>query len=94
MDTSEVKTNPKQEADNSAGLLHSDQRSTTASSEQDRLAAGISTIGLQARKFSLEQQKGIPSAGSAGGTLIQYSTLHAAVRLWLARAVMFWESGH
>jgi hypothetical protein len=36
-----VKTNPKQEAYNSAGLLQSDQRSTTASSEEDRLAAGI-----------------------------------------------------
>jgi hypothetical protein len=87
MDTNEVKTNLKQEADNSAGLLQSDQRSTTAPSEEDRLAAGISTIGLQARKLSRAQQKGIPSAGSAEGTLIQYSTLYAAARLWLASAM-------
>jgi hypothetical protein len=83
-----VKTNPKQEADNSAGLLQSDQRSTTASSKEERLAAGISTIGLQARKLSGAQRKGIPSTGSAGGTLIQYSTVYA-VRLWLASAIMF-----
>jgi hypothetical protein len=57
MDTSEVKINPKQEADNSAGLLQSDQRSTTASSEEDRLDAGISTIGLQARRLSGVQWK-------------------------------------
>jgi hypothetical protein len=52
MDTSEVKINPNQEEDNYAGLLESDQRSTTASSEEDSLAAGISTNGLQARKLS------------------------------------------
>jgi hypothetical protein len=52
MDTSEVKINPKQEADNSAGLLQLDQRSITASLEEDRLAAGIFEIGLQARKLS------------------------------------------
>jgi hypothetical protein len=57
MDTSEVKTNPKQEADNSAGLLQLDQRSTTASSEEDRLAAGISMIGLQTWKLSGAQRK-------------------------------------
>jgi hypothetical protein len=57
MDTSEVKTNPKKEADNSAGLLQLDQRSTTASLEEDRLAARISTIGLQARKLSGAQRK-------------------------------------
>jgi hypothetical protein len=57
MDTSEVKTNPKKEADNSAGLLRIDQRSITASLEEDRLAAGISTIGLQARKLSGAQQE-------------------------------------
>jgi hypothetical protein len=57
MDTCEVKTNPKQEADNSAGLLQLDQRSTTSSSEEDRLAAGISTIDLQARKLSGAQRK-------------------------------------
>jgi hypothetical protein len=38
-------------------LLQLDQRSTTASSEEDRLAAGISTIGLQARKHSGAQRK-------------------------------------
>jgi hypothetical protein len=59
MDTSEVKTNPKQ-ADNSAGLLQLEQRSTAASSEADRGAAGISTIGLQARKLSGAQQKKNP----------------------------------
>jgi hypothetical protein len=53
MDTSKVKTDFEQEADNSAGLLQLDQRSTTASSEEDRLAAGISTIGLLARKLSV-----------------------------------------
>jgi hypothetical protein len=57
MDTTEVKTNSKEEADNSAGLLQLDQRSTTASSEEDRLAAGTSTIGLQARKLSGAQRK-------------------------------------
>jgi ubiquinone biosynthesis protein Coq4 len=50
MDTSKVKTDFKQEA--AAGLFQSDQRSTTASSEEDRLAAGIFMIGLQARKLS------------------------------------------
>jgi hypothetical protein len=85
----QVKTNPKEEAENSAGLLQSDQRSTTASLEEDRLAAGISTIGLQARKLSGAQRKGILSVGSAEGTLIQYSTLYAAVRLWLASTLMF-----
>jgi hypothetical protein len=55
MDTSKVKTDSKQEAE--AGLLQLDQRSTTASSEEDRLAAGISTIGLQARKLSGAQRK-------------------------------------
>jgi hypothetical protein len=89
MDTSEVKTNLKQEADNSAGFLQSDQRSTAASSQEDRLAAGISTVGLQARKLSRAQRKGISSAGSAEGTLIQYSTRYAAARLWLASAIMF-----
>jgi hypothetical protein len=55
MDTSKVKTNPKQEADNSAGLLQLDQMS--ASSEEDRLAAGISMTDLQARKLSGTQRK-------------------------------------
>jgi hypothetical protein len=55
MDTSKVKTDSKQEAE--AGLLQLDQRPTTASSEEDRLAAGISTIGLQARKLSGAQRK-------------------------------------
>jgi hypothetical protein len=55
MDISEVKSDFKQEA--AAGLLQPDQRSTTASSEEDRLAAGISTIGLQARKLSGVQRK-------------------------------------
>jgi hypothetical protein len=50
MDTSKVKTDSNQEA--TAGLLQLDQRSPTASSEEDRLAAGISMIGLQARKLS------------------------------------------
>jgi hypothetical protein len=103
MDTSEVKTNPKQEADNSAGLLQLDQRSTAASSEEDRLAAGISRIGLQARKLSRAQWKkltrerkmrwvclqGIPPAEPAGGTMKQYSTLYAVARLSLASAIMF-----
>jgi hypothetical protein len=56
VDTREVKTNPKQEADNSASLLQLNHR-TTASSEEDRLAAGIPTIGLQARKLSGAQRK-------------------------------------
>jgi hypothetical protein len=55
MDTSKVKTDSKQEAE--TGLLQLDQRSTTASSEEDSLAAGISTIGLQARKLFGAQQK-------------------------------------
>jgi hypothetical protein len=55
MDTSKVKSDIEQEA--AAGLLQPDQRSTTASSEEDRLAAGISTIGLQARKLSGAQRK-------------------------------------
>jgi hypothetical protein len=79
MGTSEVKTNPKQEADNSAGLLQLDQRSTTASSEEDRLAAGISMIGLRVRKLSRAQRKKTK----------QYSTLYAVARLWLASATMF-----
>jgi hypothetical protein len=57
MHMSELKTNPKQEADNSAGLLQLDQRSTTASSEENGLAAGNCTIGLQVRKLSGAQQK-------------------------------------
>jgi hypothetical protein len=44
MDTSKVKTDSKQEA--VAGLLQLDQRSSTASLEEDRLAPGISMIGL------------------------------------------------
>jgi hypothetical protein len=36
-----------------------------------------------------EQRKGIPLAGSAGGTLILYNTLYAAKRLWLASAIRF-----
>jgi hypothetical protein len=56
MDTYKVKSDFEQEA--AAGLLQPDQRSTTASSsEEDRLAAGISTIGLQARKLSGAQRK-------------------------------------
>jgi hypothetical protein len=55
MDTSNVKTDSKQEAE--AGLLQLNQRSTTASSDEDRLAAGISTVGLQARKLSGAQRK-------------------------------------
>jgi hypothetical protein len=55
MDTSKVKIDSKQEAE--AGLLQLDQRSTTAPSEEDRLAAGISTIGLQARKLFGGQRK-------------------------------------
>jgi hypothetical protein len=57
MDTSKVETDIEEEA--AAGLLKPDQRSTTASSEEDRLAAGISTIGLQARKLSGAQRKKI-----------------------------------
>jgi hypothetical protein len=57
MAASEGKTNPKQEADISAILLQSDQRSNTASSEEGRLAAGISTIGLQAWNLSGTQRK-------------------------------------
>jgi hypothetical protein len=55
MDTSKVKTDSKQET--VAGLLQLDQRSTIASSEEDRLTARISMIGLQARKLSGAQQK-------------------------------------
>jgi hypothetical protein len=55
MATSKVETAIEQEA--KPGLLEPDQMSTTASSEEDRLAAGISTIGLQARKLSGAQRK-------------------------------------
>jgi hypothetical protein len=51
MDTSKVESDIEQEV--AAGLLQPDQRS----SEEDRLAAGISTIGLQARKLSEAQRK-------------------------------------
>jgi hypothetical protein len=55
MDTSKVKSDFEQEAE--AGLLQPDQRSTTASSEEDKLAAEISTVGLQDRKLSEAQRK-------------------------------------
>jgi hypothetical protein len=78
MDTSEVKTNPNQEAGNSAGLLQLDQRSTTASSEEDRLAAEISTICASQETLQ----------GAAEKTK-QHSTLYAVARLWLASTIMF-----
>jgi hypothetical protein len=55
MDISKVESDIDQEA--AAGLLQPDQRSTTASSEENRLAAGISMIGLQARKLSGAQRE-------------------------------------
>jgi hypothetical protein len=55
MDTSKVKIDSKHGAE--ADVLPLDQRSTTASPEEDGLAAGISAIGLHARKLSGAQRK-------------------------------------
>jgi hypothetical protein len=57
MDTSKVKTDPKQEAETGLLVRPKVYHCTTASSEEDRLAAGISTIRLQARKLSEAQRK-------------------------------------
>jgi hypothetical protein len=48
MDTSISETESKQGAATSAHLLQQDQKSSAASSEEEKLAAGISTTGLQA----------------------------------------------
>jgi hypothetical protein len=48
MDTSILETESKQGAATSADLLQQDQKSSTASSDKERLAAGIFMTGLQA----------------------------------------------
>jgi hypothetical protein len=52
MDKSILKTEFKQGAVTSVDLLQQDQKSSAASSDEERLAADISTIGLKAGRLS------------------------------------------
>jgi hypothetical protein len=52
MDTSILKTEFKQGAVTSVDLLQQDQKSSAASSDEERLAASISMIGLKAGRLS------------------------------------------
>jgi hypothetical protein len=59
MDICILETEVEQGAVTSADLLQQDQKTSAASSDEERLAAGIYTIGLQVGRLTGAQRKGL-----------------------------------
>jgi hypothetical protein len=71
-----------------------EQKPSAASSDEERLAAGISTIGLQTKRLWSAAEKThclteIHPADSVEWRLKQYSSLSVAARPCLVSAIMF-----